>query len=74
MEYFDQVCASDVPISKMLVDGDYWVCWDLIWVIWGPLRSHKKGHFGPKWSLLAKTGHLFLILTVFSSWVGDSAG
>ena len=31
------------PISKMLVDGGYQVCWDPIWVVWDPYRARGRG-------------------------------
>ena len=43
---YDQVGVFDVPISKILVDGGYWVCLDPIWVVWDPYGAIKRNILG----------------------------
>ena len=42
---YDQVGKFDVPISKTLVDGGYWVCQDPIW--YGAIKMDIWPRRGP---------------------------
>ena len=43
----------DVPISKMLVDGGYWVCRDPIWVVWDPYGAKTRDIWAKMCSFMA---------------------